>query len=89
MTIEFGTLNFNNLVLLGIALIGLINTILTVRAAATAKQGNAIAVETRDIAKKTEVHTKNMIENVQTEQTRMSELLNGTLATVARKRRTK
>lgn len=86
---EFGTLNFNNLVLLAIAVIGLINTILTVRAARTAKEGNAIAVETRDIAKNTETHTKNMIAKVETEQTRMSELLNGTLTTVNRKRRSK
>lgn len=79
MDLEFGTLDFNNLVLLVIAILGIVNTVLTMRANKTAKQ-------TRDIAKQTETNTKDIVAKVQHEHDRMAELLNGTLGAVKKGR---
>ena len=58
---NFGTLDFNNLVLLVIAAIGLVNTIIQVRSNRTTKATNILATETKAIALKTEVNTNSLV----------------------------
>lgn len=86
---NFANLDFNNLVLLGIAVIGLINTWMTARATAAAKAANAtaetskaIAVETRDIVQKTEANTKSIVSGVKKERDKMADLLDDALLAV-------
>lgn len=84
---NFATLDFNNLVLLGIAVIGLINTWMTARANATAKAANAVAVETRDIAKQNEGNTKALAVEAKQEREKMAALFDDALGSMKKARR--
>lgn len=86
---EFGSLDLNNLVLLIIGAIGLVNTILTIRANNAAQaantiaiETNTIAVETREIAIKAEGNTKALATEAKKERQRMASLLDDALLAV-------
>lgn len=100
---QFGTLDFNNLVLLAIAVIGLINTWITVRANKVAKAANetavaanTIAIETRDAANAIAIETRDIAKKTEIntngykqEREKMTALLDDALLAVKKNGRRK
>lgn len=78
---QFQNLDFNNIILLAIAMIGLFNTILTMVGNKTNKDTNtltrdtnSVAVETRDIAQQTQIDTRKIAVKVKNGGKRMTAL---------------
>lgn len=83
---NFGTLDMNNLVLLVIAAFTLANTVIagfnarqSVTRTQLARETKAVAVETRDIAQKTEANTKSIVSEAKQERAKMAVLLDDAL----------
>lgn len=88
---NFGTLDMNNLVLLVIAAFTLANTVMvginarqSVIRTQLARETKAVAIETREIAKKTEINTNG--QNKEREE-KMAALFNNALASMKKDRR--
>lgn len=77
---------FNSLVLLAVAIIGLVNTWMTIRAKATVETTKAIAVETREIVQKTEAKADSLVSEVKQERAKMAVLLDDALGAVGKRK---